>query len=255
MNNRVESIKCSNLNFSYNRDIEIIKDFNLTVHEGEFVGLVGESGCGKSTLASLLLNLIKPTSGSIIVNDKDLSTLNKKERKEFYREVQIVFQDPSSSLDNLMSVKALIEEPLIIHKIGNKEERLEKVKKTMDLVGLSSAYLSSYPSELSGGLKQRLSIAIALVLDPKILILDECVSALDVSIQAQILNLLLDLQKNLHLTYLFITHDLNVVSYISDTIIVMKNGKIVEEGKCEEIFKNPKHPYTKLLLNSAITNV
>lgn len=254
MSNR-ELIRCSSLNFSYNKNSLIIKDLNLSVLEGEFVGLVGESGCGKSTLAALLLNLMKPTSGSIIVNNKDLSKLNKKEKKDFYREVQIVFQDPSSSLDNLMSVGTLIEEPLKIHKIGNKKTRLEKVKNTMKLVGLSSAYLSSYPNELSGGLKQRLSIAIALVLDPKILILDECVSALDVSIQAQILNLLLDLQKRLNLTYLFITHDLNVVSYVSDRIIVMKNGEIVEEGKCEDVFLHPHHSYTKELIYSGITNV
>ncbi|MBK5200074.1 MAG: ABC transporter ATP-binding protein [Spirochaetaceae bacterium] len=250
-----ELIKCSSLNFSYIKNSLIIKDLNLSVHEGEFVGLVGESGCGKSTLAALLLNLIKPTSGSITVNNKDLSKLNKKEKKDFYRQVQIVFQDPSSSLDDLMSVGTLIEEPLKIHKIGNKVTRIEKVKSTMKLVGLSSAYISSYPNELSGGLKQRLSIAIALVLEPKILILDECVSALDVSIQAQILNLLLDLQKRLKLTYLFITHDLNVVSYISDTIIVMKNGEIVEEGKCEDVFQHPQQPYTKELLSSGITNV
>lgn len=250
-----ELIKCRELNFSYNKKAPIIKNLNLSVYQGEFVGLVGESGCGKSTLAALLLNLLKPNSGTIEVNNKDLSKLNFKERKSFYKEVQIVFQDPSASLDSFMSVYSLIEEPLKIHKIGNKKSRVEKVKETMKLVGLSSAYLDSYPNELSGGLKQRLSIAIALVLNPKVLILDECVSALDVSIQAQILNLLLDLQKRLNLTYLFITHDLNVVSYVSDKIIVMKNGEIVEEGKCEDVFKNPKHPYTKQLLESGITNV
>lgn len=250
-----ELIKCRELNFSYNKKSPIIKNLNLSVYQGEFVGLVGESGCGKSTLAALLLNLLKPSSGTIEVNNKDLSKLNLKERKSFYKEVQIVFQDPSSSLDSFMSVYSLIEEPLKIHKMGNKKSRVEKVKETMELVGLSSAYLDSYPNELSGGLKQRLSIAIALVLNPKVLILDECVSALDVSIQAQILNLLLDLQKRLNLTYLFITHDLNVVSYVSDKIIVMKNGEIVEEGKCEDVFKNPKHPYTKQLLESGITNV
>lgn len=241
-----------NVNFSYNSGIKIIKNLNLEIHKGESVGLLGESGCGKSTLAALILNFMKPDSGKIIVNNKDLSLLNRHEKKDFYREVQIVFQDPSSSLDSLMSVGKLIEEPLIIHKMGSKIERLNQVKDVMKRVGLSSAYYNSYPTELSGGLKQRLAIAIALVLNPKILILDECVSALDVSIQAQILNLLVSLQKDLDLTYLFITHDLNVASYISDTICVMENGVIVEKNECRELFENPKHPYTKKLLSASI---
>lgn len=248
-----EVIILDDVSFSYNDKQKIIKHLNLTISEGESVGLLGESGCGKSTLASLILNFVKPTSGRIIVNNKELSSLKGRAKKDFYREVQIVFQDPSSSLDSLMSVGNLIEEPLIIHKIGNKEERFKKVSDTMKMVGLSSAYRDSYPSELSGGLKQRLAIAIALVLNPKIVILDECVSALDVSIQAQILNLLVSLQKSLKLTYLFITHDLNVASYISDTICVMENGEIVEKNSCRELFENPKHPYTQSLLSASIS--
>jgi ABC-type oligopeptide transport system ATPase subunit len=250
--NKSEIIVLDDVSFSYNKDQLVIKNLNLVIHEGESVGLLGESGCGKSTLASLILGFAQPSSGSIIVNNKELSTLKRKAKKDFYREVQIVFQDPSSSLDSLMSVGKLIEEPLIIHKIGSKEERAKKVFEVMKMVGLSSAYHDSYPSELSGGLKQRLAIAIALVLNPKIVILDECVSALDVSIQAQILNLLISLQKSLNLTYLFITHDLNVASYISDTICVMENGEIVEKNSCRELFENPKHPYTKSLLSASI---
>jgi ABC-type oligopeptide transport system ATPase subunit len=250
--NKSEIIVLDDVSFSYNKDQLVIKNLNLVIHEGESVGLLGESGCGKSTLASLILGFVQPSSGSIIVNNKELSTLKRKAKKDFYREVQIVFQDPSSSLDSLMSVGKLIEEPLIIHKIGSKEERAKKVFEVMKMVGLSSAYHDSYPSELSGGLKQRLAIAIALVLNPKIVILDECVSALDVSIQAQILNLLISLQKSLNLTYLFITHDLNVASYISDTICVMENGEIVEKNSCRELFENPKHPYTKSLLSASI---
>lgn len=250
--NNSEIIILDDVSFSYTKEQLVIKNLNLVIHEGESVGLLGESGCGKSTLASLILNFVQPSSGSIIVNNKELSTLKRKAKKDFYREVQIVFQDPSSSLDSLMSVGKLIEEPLIIHKIGSKEERAKKVLEVMKMVGLSSAYHDSYPSELSGGLKQRLAIAIALVLNPKIVILDECVSALDVSIQAQILNLLISLQKSLNLTYLFITHDLNVASYIADTICVMENGEIVEKNSCRELFENPKHPYTKSLLSASI---
>ncbi|MGH4036819.1 MAG: ABC transporter ATP-binding protein [Sphaerochaeta sp.] len=248
-----ELIKCDKVCFSYTQGTAIIKDLDLIINEGESVGLVGESGCGKSTLAAILLNLLKPTSGSISVNNVDLSTLKGKRKKEFYKNVQIVFQDPSSSLDSLMTVGQLIKEPLVIHKIGDKEFRRKKALEMMKIVGLSSAYIDSYPGELSGGLKQRLSIAIALVLDPKVLILDECVSALDVSIQAQILNLLMNLQKNLNLTYLFITHDLNVVSYIADTIAVMENGVIVEKNQTEELFNNPQHLYTKKLLSASIS--
>jgi peptide/nickel transport system ATP-binding protein/oligopeptide transport system ATP-binding protein len=250
--NSSELIILKDVSYAYNDNQMIIKNLNLVIHEGEAVGLLGESGCGKSTLAALILNFVKPKSGCIYVNNKDLSTLKGRAKKDFYREVQIVFQDPSSSLDSLMSVGKLIEEPLLIHKIGNKEERALKVIEVMKMVGLSSAYLDSYPSELSGGLKQRLAIAIALVLNPKIVILDECVSALDVSIQAQILNLLISLQKSLNLTYLFITHDLNVASYIADTICVMENGEIVEKNSCKELFDNPKHPYTKKLLSASI---
>jgi ABC-type oligopeptide transport system ATPase subunit len=250
--NRNELIILNDVSFSYHENQMIIKHLNLVIHEGESVGLLGESGCGKTTLASLILNFLKPNNGSIIVNKKDLNTLNRKAKKDFYREVQMVFQDPSSSLDSLMSVEKLIEEPLLIHKIGTKEERERKVMEVMKMVGLSSAYHNSYPSELSGGLKQRLAIAIALVLNPKIVILDECVSALDVSIQAQILNLLISLQKSLNLTYLFITHDLNVASYIADTICVMENGEIVEKNGCKELFESPKHPYTKSLLSASI---
>lgn len=250
--NSSELIILKDVNFAYNEDQKIIKHLNLVIHEGESVGLLGESGCGKSTLAAIILNFLKPKSGCVSVNNKDLSTLKGRAKKDFYREVQIVFQDPSSSLDSLMSVGKLIEEPLLIHKIGTKVERTKKVLDVMNMVGLSSAYLDSYPSQLSGGLKQRLAIAIALVLNPKIVILDECVSALDVSIQAQILNLLISLQKSLNLTYLFITHDLNVASYIADTICVMENGEIVEKNNCRELFENPKHPYTKRLLSASI---
>lgn len=247
-------IECKNLNFSYDKSKHIIENLNLEVHDGETFGLVGESGCGKSTLANLLLRLENLDSGQILIEGKDISKLKGKALRDFYKEIQIVFQDPYSSLDFNKKIGYLIEEPLIIHKMGNKKERKLRVVEMMKLVGLDPSYINNYPKVLSGGLRQRLAIAIALVLNPKFVVLDECVSALDVSIQAQVLNLLIDLQKKLNLTYLLITHDLNVVAYIADTIGVMQNGKIVEKKSCEELFKNPSHSYTKKLLESSYLN-
>lgn len=227
--------------------VKAVDDVTLTINKGEIVGLVGESGSGKTTLARVLLNLTKPTDSHVVFNGVNLSKATKKEMKKFRTEVAVVFQDPASNLNPRDTVMNSIMRPLILHGMPKKLAK-QKAIDSLELVKMDSRYLNSYPHQLSGGQLQRIAIARALVLDPKVMILDEPTSALDISVQAQILNLLLDLQENLGLTYLVITHDLNVIRYISDRVAVMYLGKLVEFGPTEVVIKNPKHPYTEGLM-------
>ncbi len=237
-----------------NRKIKAVDSISLDIIKGETFGLVGESGCGKSSLAKLLVKLIRPTKGSIYFKDKDITLLNKSELKEFRKTVQIIFQDPYSSLNPKKTIGWLIKEPLDIHKLYTNQEREEKTSEVLALTGLDDSYKDLYPHQLSGGQRQRVAIAIALILNPEFIICDEAVSALDVSIQAQILNLLNELQEKLNLTYLFISHNLNVVSYISDRIAVMYLGSILEKGTAEDIINKPVHPYTKALFSQSFNS-
>lgn len=228
-----------------------VNNVNISIEKGKTYGLVGESGSGKSTLASMLALLTKPTGGKILYDGKDISSLSKPEQKEFHKKVQIVFQNPYESLNPKMKVSSIIEEPLIIHNIcKNKEERKYLVNEMRTMCALDSAVLDKYPSELSGGQRQRVSIASSMILHPEFLILDEAVSSLDVLISAQIINILKLMQKSMNVTYLFISHDLNVISYVSDKIGVMYNGSIVEQGKATDVLNRPSHPYTKTLFNT-----
>lgn len=228
----------------------VLKKINLEIKKGEIVSLVGESGCGKSTLANCILKLTTPDSGEIIFDGKNILKFNKKETFEYRKKIQIIFQNPYSSLNPKMKVKDILEEPLLIHKYKSKKERIEEI---INLTEISSADLNKYPHEFSGGQKQRIAIARALILNPKFIIADEPVSALDVSICASIINMLIDLKKKLNLTILFISHDLNLVRYLSDRIAVMNMGKIVEYKTTDELFQNPKDEYTKYLLSSIRT--
>lgn len=231
--------------------VSSVAGVDLTIRRGETLALVGESGCGKSTLGRLLLRLIEPTAGRIEFDGTDLSQVKKKQLREFRRRMQIIFQDPFSSLDPRMKVGQIIGEPMKIHGIyKSKQEREEKVRELMKRTGIRPEYYNRYPHQFSGGQRQRIGIARALALNPELVVCDEPVSALDVSIQAQILNLLKDLQQELGLTYLFISHDLSVVRYISDRVCVMFLGRICEIGSAEEVYGKPLHPYTKCLLES-----
>lgn len=227
--------------------VKAVDDVTFTINKGEIVGLVGESGSGKTTLARVLLNLTKPTDSHVMFNGVNLSKATSKEMKQFRTDVAVVFQDPASNLNPRDTVMNSIMRPLILHGMSKKLAK-QKAIDSLALVKMDSRYLNSYPHQLSGGQLQRIAIARALVLDPKVMILDEPTSALDISVQAQILNLLLDLQESLGLTYLVITHDLNVIRYISDRVAVMYLGKLVEFGPTEEVIKNPKHPYTEGLM-------
>ncbi len=230
--------------------VKALDGINFTVKKGETLGLVGESGCGKSTTCNLLLALEPPTSGEIYFNGKEITRLDGREKMEYRRNVQAVFQDPFRSLNPRKKIKQIISEPLLVHKQGSKKEQMGRVEELMELVGLNPRMADLYPHEFSGGQRQRIAIARALSLNPEILILDEPVSALDVSIQAQILNLLIDIQQKLELTYLIISHDLAVVEHVSSHIGVMYLGKLVEMARSEVIYLNPLHPYTKALLAS-----
>ncbi|MGQ9622033.1 MAG: ABC transporter ATP-binding protein [Candidatus Caldatribacteriaceae bacterium] len=230
--------------------VDALNDVSLTILRGETLGLVGETGCGKSTLARCILRLLEPTEGKVFFDGQDVLALSPKEFKSFRRRMQIVFQDPFASLDPRKSAYWSIEEPLVIHGEKDKRMRRRKVEEIAERVGLEAASLGNYPHEFSGGQRQRIAIARALVLEPDFLVCDEPVSALDVSIQAQILNLFEDLQKALHLTYLFISHDLSVVRHVSHRVAVMYLGKIVEVAPTEELFAHPLHPYTQALLSS-----
>lgn len=232
-------------------DLHAVDNVNLSIYEGRTLGVVGESGCGKSTLGRLILRLIEATDGEVLYEGKNILKLNKKDIRKVRREMQIIFQDPCASLNPRMTVGELIQEPIIVNKtIKNKIEIEKRVDKLMDTVGLASRLVNSYPHELDGGRRQRIGVARALALNPKFIVCDEPVSALDVSIQAQILNLMMDLQDERGLTYMFITHDLSVVKHISDEIMVMYLGQCVEKAPSDELFKNPVHPYTKALLSA-----
>lgn len=231
--------------------LHAVDDVTLSVDAGETLGVVGESGCGKSTLGKTVLRLTEPTSGEIWFEGRDISKLDQKQLKQLRTEMQMIFQDPFSSLDPRMSVSQLIAEPLKIYKrTAGREETNRRVRKLMDTVGLAARFEKSYPHELDGGRRQRIGIARALALDPKFIVCDEPVSALDVSIQAQVLNLLQDLQKEHGLTYMFITHDLSVVKHISDNICVMYLGQVVEQCAAKELFRRTLHPYSQALLSA-----
>ena len=232
--------------------VQAVNNVNLEIKKGQIIGIVGESGCGKSTLGRLILRLLEPTSGEIIYKGENLFSMSGKKLRLIRQNLQIVFQNPYSSLNPRMRIREIISEPIIVHKTFKRKEDINaRVNELLNIVGLEVHCESKYPHELSGGQRQRVAIARALSLNPEFLVLDEPVSALDVSIQAQILNLLLDLQEKLNLTYLFISHNLHVVSYISTHIAVMYLGKIVEYGAKESIINNPGHPYTIGLLTSA----
>ncbi len=231
--------------------VKAVDDVTLNVRKGRTLGLVGESGCGKTTLGRTVLRLIEPTSGNIIYNGVDVTTLDKEAMRNMRRKMQIIFQDPYASLNPRMTVGSAITEPMIIHNLGaNKSERLDMAGDLMKRVGLDPMMLNRYPHEFSGGQRQRICIARALAVKPEFIVCDESVSALDVSIQAQILNLLLDLQDEFNLTYIFISHDLAVVKFIADELAVMYNGKVVETSDAVQIYKNPQHDYTKKLLSA-----
>jgi oligopeptide transport system ATP-binding protein len=230
--------------------VKAVDGVSFDIAEGETLGLVGESGSGKSTTGYCVLQLLKPTSGSIRFMGKELTDLGREDLRRMRREMQIVFQDPYSSLDPRMTVGGIVSEPLEVHGIGTRRSRVETVRRLLDIVGFNPNFTNRYPHEFSGGQRQRIGVARALALNPKLIVCDEPVSALDVSIQAQILNLFKDLQRDFSLTYLFISHDLAVVRAMSDQIAVMNQGKLVEIGAADQVYRNPKDEYTKALFTA-----
>ena len=233
--------------------VKAVDDVSFDIKTGETLGLVGESGCGKTTTSRCLLRAIEPTSGEIMFrtaggSEVNVATLPNREMRPLRREMQMIFQDPFSSLNSRMSLLDIVGEPLLVHGMTNRQERQDRVAELLRLVGLRPEYMQRYPHAFSGGERQRIGIARALALHPRLVVADEPVSALDVSVQAQVINLLMDLQSEFELTYLFVAHDLSVVKQISDRVVVMYVGKIVEMANTEEMFTNPKHPYTEALL-------
>jgi len=247
-------LKVENLTKYFNTpkgQLHAVDGISFEIEQGKTLGIVGESGCGKSTTGRTILKLIEPTSGKIIFDGKDITKYSVRQMRPLRKEMQIIFQDPFSSLDPRKSVSQLISEPIReYHLIRDKAGIEKRTLELMEIVGLASRYVNTYPHELDGGRRQRIGVARALALEPKLIVCDEPVSALDVSIQAQILNLLKQLQKDLGLTYIFITHDLSVVKYFSDDIAVMYLGKLVEKAPSDDIFDHPLHPYTKALLSA-----
>ena len=237
-----------------NHTVKAVDGITFDIMKGETFGVVGESGCGKSTLGRAILRLIEPTGGTVTINGQDVGALNTKEMKEMRKKIQIIFQDPSACLNPRRTMKEILMEPFNVHGIKDKEQIESRIKELVELVGLADYHLSRYPHELSGGQKQRIGIARALALNPDLIVCDEAVSALDVSVQAQVINLLDELQKKLGLTYMFISHNLNVIHHISDRVGVMYLGKMVEIASADELYEHQAHPYTKALL-SAIPQV
>jgi len=234
--------------------VKAVDDVTFFLNEGETLSLVGESGCGKTTIARCILRAFTPTAGQVLLSEKgkvlDVATLPKSELRSLRRQMQMIFQDPFSSLNPRMTLLDIVGEPLLVHGVGNAQARADRVVELLRLVGLRPEYMRRYPHAFSGGQRQRIGIARALALNPRLVIMDEPVSALDVSVQAQILNLLLELQEQLGLTYLFVAHDLSVVKHISERVAVMYVGRIVETAPTEELFATPKHPYTEALLSA-----
>ncbi|MGL5614418.1 ABC transporter ATP-binding protein, partial [Cetobacterium sp.] len=230
--------------------LHAVDDVTLEIKKGETLGLVGESGCGKTTLGRTVVRLYEPTSGEIVYDNKNITNLNFQEMKSFRRKIQMIFQDPYASLNPRQTIGDIIKEPMEIHNLYEEKNRDKKVLEILELVGLNSSHMSRYPHEFSGGQRQRVGIARALACDPEFIVCDEPISALDVSIQAQIINTLEDLQKKLGLTYLFIAHDLSMVKHISDRVGIMYLGKLVELSTSDEIYNNPLHPYTEALLSA-----
>ncbi len=231
-------------------EVRAVDGVSFSVRRGETLGLGGESGCGKSTLGRALNCLEEPTDGAVLFEGKDIAHASGKELLRLRRDIQMIFQDPYSSLNPRMTIGEIVREPLLVHRMGTKVEQVEKVRDLLEIVGLAGDMLGRYPHEFSGGQRQRVGLARALALEPKLVIADEPVSALDVSVQSQVLNLMVRLQLERNLTYVFISHDLSVVEYISDTIAIMYLGKIVEVGPVESIFERPAHPYTRALIEA-----